>query len=590
MRAEFIRFLALGGDDRAPVHERGVWLKGAYVEGTLDLSSANVICNLQLDHCHFDVAPNFKDAKIDGYLILEGSRVPSLAADRATISGVVFLGQGFMSEGEIRLRGAKIGGTWNCNGGVFANSQGNALSADGIEVAGNVSMGAGFRAEGAVRLLGAKIGGQWSCKEGVFVNLQGDALIADGIEVAGIVSMGAGFRAEGEVRLLGAKIGGQWVCNDGVFANPQGNALSADQIEVAGTVSMGAGFSAEGAVRLPGAKIGGQWSCDGGVFSNEQGDALKAQGAEVKGEVFMECEAHGEVSLSRVRFHSAFYLGGQIKALDLTSARVAVLHDQAKSWPDRINLTGFVYDSFGEDAPVSGKDRIKWLEQRREDRAGDVKNPDGFKPQPWIQARKVLREMGHYEAAREVGIAFETHKRRIGLIGGSSETGPGWCPSWLWSWWRGGYRRVAEGLHWCYWAMASYGYRPLISLMFAAIVWLVCTGLYAVGSNHGVFAPTNPAIYQNPADAVCWGRPHKHPIWTRCKALPPAYTTFVSPVYSLNVLLPVGDLGQVSSWSPMTSTPLGRAVQVAVWFETLFGWVASLLLVAVLSGLVKRDE
>jgi len=27
-----------------------------------------------------------------------------------------------------------------------------------------------------------------------------------------------------------------------------------------------------------------------------------------------------------------------------------------------------------------------------------------------------------------------------------------------------------------------------------------------------------------------------------------------------------------------------------VWFETLFGWVASLVLVAVVSGLSKRDE
>jgi hypothetical protein len=33
VRAEFLRYLALGGDDEIPVHEKGVQLDGAYVEG-----------------------------------------------------------------------------------------------------------------------------------------------------------------------------------------------------------------------------------------------------------------------------------------------------------------------------------------------------------------------------------------------------------------------------------------------------------------------------------------------------------------------------------------------------------------------------
>jgi hypothetical protein len=31
-------------------------------------------------------------------------------------------------------------------------------------------------------------------------------------------------------------------------------------------------------------------------------------------------------------------------------------------------------------------------------------------------------------------------------------------------------------------------------------------------------------------------------------------------------------------------------VRLVLWFEILFGWVASLLLVAVVSGLTKRSE
>jgi len=37
VRAEFLRFLALGGDAASPMHERGIEIAGAYVVGTLDL-------------------------------------------------------------------------------------------------------------------------------------------------------------------------------------------------------------------------------------------------------------------------------------------------------------------------------------------------------------------------------------------------------------------------------------------------------------------------------------------------------------------------------------------------------------------------
>jgi hypothetical protein len=37
VRAEFVRFLALGGDGGAPVHEHRVQLQGAFIEGDLDL-------------------------------------------------------------------------------------------------------------------------------------------------------------------------------------------------------------------------------------------------------------------------------------------------------------------------------------------------------------------------------------------------------------------------------------------------------------------------------------------------------------------------------------------------------------------------
>ncbi|MDX5930238.1 hypothetical protein [Acidiphilium acidophilum] len=161
-----------------------------------------------------------------------------------------------------------------------------------------------------------------------------------------------------------------------------------------------------------------------------------------------------------------------------------------------------------------------------------------------------------------------------------------------------GVKRIGK-LHSCYGGLVDYGYRPLKLVFISIFVWLICTGFYYVGANNGAFAPSDPIVFQNPAYASCRPPLDKNPVWTRCKSLPPEYTEFFPPMYSLNVLLPVGDLGQESSWGPMTPRVveadgfrmnLGLIMQICVWFETLFGWGASLILVAVISGLTKRDD
>ena len=87
----------------------------------------------------------------------------------------------------------------------------------------------------------------------------------------------------------------------------------------------------------------------------------------------------------------------------------------------------------------------------------------------------------------------------------------------------------------------------------------------------------------------------------RCTQIAPGfaeYPKFDPWVYSFNVLLPVVDLYQEKAWAPMQKkvqvTILGEkivlpdgATNAVVVAEIVFGWVASLLLVATFSGLVK---
>ena len=137
VRAEFLRFLALGGDEDAPVHEKGVYLAGAWIEGGLDFDGCDVPRSLLVFSCWFDTEPVFADASMKT-LALSGSRVPGIEADRLKIEGGVFLRKfgetAFRAEGEVRLLGAKIGGNLECDGGSFDNPDGDALTLEDARI------------------------------------------------------------------------------------------------------------------------------------------------------------------------------------------------------------------------------------------------------------------------------------------------------------------------------------------------------------------------------------------------------------------------------------------------------------------------
>ncbi len=205
VRAELIRFLVLGGDSRHPVHEEGVMVHGAWITGRFNLHQCRAAVRLSLKHCHFDSAPNLTAAHLPE-LALSGSLLPSLPADRLKVDGGVYLRDGFIATGEVRMLGAEIGGNLECGKGTFTNKDGNALSADRVKVTGSVFLRDGFAATGAVRMLGAEIDGDLACSNGTFTNKGGDALSADGIKVAGSLILRTAT-ANGAITLTAAQIG-----------------------------------------------------------------------------------------------------------------------------------------------------------------------------------------------------------------------------------------------------------------------------------------------------------------------------------------------------------------------------------------------
>ena len=687
VRADFLRFLALGGDDEALVHETGLQVQGAWITGGLDLSFAEIAGGLVLTKCHFAETPELYDAQIRGLFSLEASRVPGLSADRLTCHSGVFLRNKFLATGEIRLLGATIGGILDCGGGRFENPEGKALSADGIKVGGSAFMRNGFQARGEIRLLGATIGGDLTCTGGSFENPKGKALGADGIKVGGFVSMGNGFVAQGEVRLHSATIGGNLDCLGGKFGNPKGPALNADGITVGGSVLLHVNFRAQGEVSLFGATISSHLVCTDGIFENPKRRAITADGIKVGGAVFMNRDinknpalnnsfhAQGEVRLlgaaigggldftggrfenqeghalnaDRVKvggdvcLDDNFRARGEVRLLgatiggnldcsegnfcnpnsyaiigegmrvsgtflfkmvkitsgsvNLAFAHVARLADDRGSWPENIILDGFVYDRFAGDAPTTAKVRLAWLDKQRPEHSGKAKNPREFRPQPWLQLRKVLRDMGHLEDARQVAIAFENRKRFCRVIGEiTAPAAPGDIVTRSYQWLQS---RTARGFHFLYGALIRYGYRPAQPLWWTLVaVWAISSVLFDIGGHSRVFGPTDPQIFDKPAYSSC--NPEKNPRanWTRCQTFPRAYPAFYPPLYALDMLLPVGKLGQQDHWAPLApgralttkNRILTWAVQIAVWFDMMFGWIAGLLLIATVSGLAIRQD
>ena len=164
----------------------------------------------------------------------------------------------------------------------------------------------------------------------------------------------------------------------------------------------------------------------------------------------------------------------------------------------------------------------------------------------------------------------------------------------------------AEGAHFCFGKLALYGFRPTRLLAWMAGVWLVCGALFWLLAlpPFSALAPSDPLVFQNPAYETCL--PDRSPTpgnWFLCAPLRGEYATFSPFAFSLDILLPLVDLGQEKYWGAFVPTPRpgvgeelflnwssGHVARLLIWFETLFGWVCSLLLAAIVSGLARRSE
>lgn len=596
-RAEIKGDVFLGGGCKA---DAMVMLRGAQIGGNLDCSAGkftagegfsiiadgvNVVGDIYFSHGFESVGEvRLLGAQVGGDLVCSGANFDastgrSLSFDRASIKGGVFFKAGFRSSGIVRFCGAQIGSNLDCGGGYFEVTAGAALSADGASVLGAVFLGNGFQSKGEVRLLGVQIRGSLDCSGGIFEARDGDAISADRLNVGDNIFLCDGFSANGKVRLLSAYVGGNLECGGGNFEAGEGDALVADSVNVHGNVYIGKDFVAIGTVRLLGAKINGDLECSGGRFMANAGPGLRVDGASVRG---------------------VWHLWGlsQPARVNASHTDVAVLVDDLEAWAPGSILDGFRYETLGGMAPTSGKVRLDWLLRQDGQGIADLRGGLIFRPQPWRHIQRVLREMGHIEDAKQVGIAFEDHRRAIGYLGQSPQDTPIFF-AWL-------KRMIAQCAHYTFGKLAGYGYRPIRLLAWMASVWVLCGVAYwwLALPPRSVIAPSDPLIFQSDVYRACQpDYPGVAGNWYLCDSLRGEYATFSPLAFSLDLLLPLVDLGQEKTWGAYVPTPnenpmseffcnfhWGHVARILIWLETLFGWLSSLLLVAIVSGFSRRND
>jgi hypothetical protein len=364
--------------------------------------------------------------------------------------------------------------------------------------------------------------------------------------------------------------------------------INADRVHCRNCMYIRSGFRARGNVAMVRAHIEGDLDFTDGAFGEDTADGgveLWLTGARVEGRLFFRNVA------------------GCLAVMSLRAAFAVALVDDAASWLKvrALILDGFVYDRF-LDAEVRGSKgqhrhitptdaamRIAWLDrQRAEDKTTN------FKPQPWEKLIQVLRDEGHIEESRRVAIEKQERLRRVGKVS-----------------------TFAIPLHWLFGRLVGYGYRPMRTVGYVVGIWFVWGLFYSFAASKGVFAPTATRVLTDLRYAPC--SPQQGGNWARCTFAPSDAPTFSPFAYSLDLIIPPLDLQQRKEWAPMVRRPsgpldvalvvrdettgqsktvlaraterwsLGWLTRLVVWFENAFGWTASLLLAAVLAGLIKKD-
>ena len=586
---------SIGGDlDARKLVAGGLDLTGARIEGrarlgqavlgdgvnALRLTGATTAGDVELHHLHARGLVNLRTATIGGRVVLDHARLDGVAREPGTgrpaewYGPEAVLGEGLSVRGdfslqrgavtgEVRLTAAQIGGTLNLAASRLENPGGRALQADRSAIGSGLFALDGFTTLGGVVIRDARIDGPVILAGGRIDAPDGRAFNASGLSTTGGVFAGR-FSFRGEVRLNHAQIGGPLELTGTELVAGAGSdvALTATGAVVNGDVRA-ADLRATGCVDLSTVRLSGHLGLSGAELRDAGApgsgslllSALAATGSadleriDVAGHVDLrdaEIADHVRLTGGRLRGAGGRSLRGtglraaQLRIrlaeppggrIGLAGATADVLADGESSWPTAVSpqhddrrpyvLDGFTYQRIESTMDVDR--RLEWL----------ARSTPAFEPQPYEQLARCYRQMGHERQARRV---LREKTRRQHIAAGRFGRAWGWI------------QQVAVG----------YGYQPG-----RAVGWFL--GLLTAGTLWFSQASC-PRLGQ---DGVCPIKADEHPAWD-------------AALYTLDLLIPVVDIGHDRAWDPVGADKVAAVALMAA------GWVLVTTLVAAAGRALNR--
>lgn len=533
IRADLLRYLILGGCERCQLHEKGVQLAGAWVDGKLDLSIGSAKGAVHMLKCAF-AEPVVAYQAFFHRLVLNGSSLPGLRADGATVKGAVFLRK-LKSTGEVSLSGVEIGGQLSAKEAELNGGKGTALKVQSATIRGDVLMH-GLKSTGEVSFSGAQVGGQLSFNRAKLNGGEGKALNAQGATIGGDAFLDY-LKSTGEVSFSGAEIGGQLSVNEAEFDAGKGRALNAQRIIVSGGFIWRKLKRVVGAVDLNAAHLSDL------VDDEQSWDAVSS--LMLLGATYENLIGPLELPLRKRWLKKGAKFNGQFHPQPYQQL--------AKFYRE----TGHRHEA-----------REILIEKEREQRKA---------------VRESIRKGGR-KSESDVPFSVKT------AFSWSRHVAKRWFSFHLW-------RRVRNGWNWLWDILiryiAGYGYKPWLSLWWLA--GLVALMMFAAQAtwNAGDFAPNSAVVLTSQDWKTIADGPSENPAaeWTDTQAPGKDYETFYSFAYALDVVVPVLDLGQTDAWAPSPARGgWGYWMFYAQKMFIVLGWVVTAIAAATISGMIRRDD
>ena len=343
VRAEVIRALLLGAQEPEPGHFPALRLRGARVAGRLDLMGASVPYAFVCEYCDFDDEVRLVEASMKTVRLVD-SELPFVNATRLNAEGIVNFYRSTVRE-LLRLDGARIVGELSLREALIGPSGHEfCLSADGLTADGDVEF-TGLSCRGAATMIGIRTDGGLDFCDARFepsapgiIGLDiGSAVVSGRLKAKRLVVLG-------ELRLKHARVAASVSLTGARLDNPGGSALGAGGLTAEGGLWC-AKLYANGEVRLPGARLSANLTLDDAELNQPGGLALNLDHATLGAlEARRLTLSAGQISLVSTQIAATLDL--QEAELDGGSAAPTLVADTAAIGGtmklDRIRVTGEV--------------------------------------------------------------------------------------------------------------------------------------------------------------------------------------------------------------------------------------------------------